>query len=122
MKIGEVAEQPDIPTSTIRFYENVGLIRAQPRVSGTRVFDARAVFALRFVQLAQAAGFSLAEMKLLLERQADNVDPAEMWQLLAHAKRYPPQPRLATFHCLVQRIPVRDINQCAATVKTRQGR
>ena len=52
MQIGEVAEQLDIPTSTIRFYEKVGLIRAQPRVSGARVFDERAAFALRFVQLA----------------------------------------------------------------------
>ncbi len=67
MKIGDVAERLGIPVSTIRYYEKVGLIEHQRRVSGRRDFDERALFALQFIQLAQAAGFTIVEMKSLLE-------------------------------------------------------
>ena len=61
MQIGDVARKLDMPASTIRYYEKVGLIERQQRVSGRRQFNDRALFALRFVQLAQAAGFTIGE-------------------------------------------------------------
>ena len=76
MKIGDVSERLGIPASTIRCYEKVGLIERQRRVSGQRYFDDRALFALRFIQLAKAAGFTIAEMKSLLESYAKDPSPA----------------------------------------------
>ncbi len=87
MQIGEVAERLGIPASTIRYYEKMGLIETQPRVSGRRSFDERAIFALRFVQLAQTAGFTVAEMKSLLESYAEDPSPGGMWTSLAEGKR-----------------------------------
>ena len=68
MKIGEVARRLGVPASTIRYYEREGLIERQHRVSGRRQFDERALLMLQFAQLAQAAGFTIAETKGLLRR------------------------------------------------------
>ena len=87
MKIGDVAERLGIPASTIRYYEKVGLIERQRRVSGRRYFDDRALFALRFIQLAQAAGFTIAEMKSLLESYAKDPSPAGLWKPFAETKQ-----------------------------------
>lgn len=87
MKIGYVAELLKIPPSTIRYYERVGLIDKQPRISGRRDFNKQAIFALRFVQIAQQAGFSISDMKKLLENYDQNPSPAGMWKSLAEDKR-----------------------------------
>ena len=39
MKTGEVAERAQTPTSTIRYYERIGLLPAPPRESGQRIYD-----------------------------------------------------------------------------------
>ena len=87
MKIGDVARQLDMPASTIRYYEKVGLIERQRRVSGRRQFNDRALFALRFVQLAQAAGFTIAEIKSLLESYAQDPTDTGIWKPFAETKQ-----------------------------------
>lgn len=87
MKIGEAAERLGIPASTIRYYETVGLIEPQRRVSGRRSIDQRAISTLKFIQLAQAAGFTIAEMRSLLEYYAKDPSPAGMWNTIAEGKK-----------------------------------
>ncbi|MEM7016693.1 MAG: MerR family transcriptional regulator [Pseudomonadota bacterium] len=87
MKIGTVADQLNIPASTIRYYEKIGLLEPQMRVSGKRNFDQQALLTLQFVQLAQAAGFSIKEIKSLLEAYNADPSPAGMWHAVAEAKR-----------------------------------
>lgn len=78
MKIGAVAETLDMPSSTIRYYERVGLIEPIGRVSGRREFDEESILTLRFLKLAQSAGFTLSEIRQLLnigfgeERQSND--------------------------------------------------
>ena len=80
MKIGEVSEQLGIASSAIRYYEQVGLIDRQGRVAGRREFNQKAVFMLQFVQLAQAAGFTISEIKTLLDNYSEDPGPAGMWK------------------------------------------
>jgi DNA-binding transcriptional MerR regulator len=87
MKIGDVSAKLGIPASAIRYYEKVGLIEKQRRIAGRRDFDDRALFALEFVRLAQAAGFSIVEMKSLLEAYAENPSATGTWKTQALAKR-----------------------------------
>ena len=87
MKIGDVAEQLGIPASTIRYYEQVGLIDQQQRVAGRRVFNDKALFMLQFVQLAQTAGFSIAETKSLLDNYANDPSPRGLWKGFAETKQ-----------------------------------
>lgn len=87
MKIGDVSEKLGIPASTIRYYEQVGLIDPLPRVSGRREFDEKAIFALEFVRLSQAAGFTIAEIKSLLEAYASDNSASGIWQKIASKKQ-----------------------------------
>jgi len=68
MKIGDVAKQLNMPSSTIRFYEKKRLIPIPRRISGKRYFDEKIVATLRFIQLCQTAGFSINEIGNLIEQ------------------------------------------------------
>lgn len=84
MRISDVSDKFGIPASTLRYYEKIGLIKAQRRVSGRREFDATALFALDFIRLSRAAGFTLAETKSLL--QAFNIKDASKTALKAQVQ------------------------------------
>src|SRR5215212_9042009 len=84
--IGEVARQAGIRPSALRYYESIGLMPAPRRVNGRRRYDEGTVQMLRVVQLAQRAGFSVAEIQTLLHGFAPDTPPAARWQPLARAK------------------------------------
>ena len=72
MKIGELADQLGVASSAIRYYEQVGLIKPPLRISGQRSFPESALKTIRFIQLAQAGGFSIAEIKTILDGYPDS--------------------------------------------------
>jgi MerR family copper efflux transcriptional regulator len=64
MKIGELAAATGLAPSAIRFYEQSGLLPAAERsANGYRSYSAEAVERLRYIQLAQALGFSLETLR-----------------------------------------------------------
>ena len=60
--IGEVARSSGLPASTLRYYEERGLITSVGRRGLRRVFDPVVLERLALVGLARAAGFSLEEI------------------------------------------------------------
>jgi DNA-binding transcriptional MerR regulator len=67
MKIGELAKQTGLTTSTIRFYEQKGLLpKAKRTGSGYRVYDKTAQEKLQLIKFSQSLGFSLAELPNLM--------------------------------------------------------
>lgn len=72
MKIGELAAATGIATSAIRFYEQSGLLPAAQRAgNGYRSYSTEAVERLRYIQLAQALGFTLDTLRAgLVKRDA----------------------------------------------------
>ncbi len=87
MRIGEVAKRLDIPSSTIRYYEKRGLLPPPDRVSGVREFNSSALATLRFIQLGQAAGFTINELQSLLERYSEGHKEDGLWQPVVELKR-----------------------------------
>lgn len=68
MKIGELADQADVSTKTIRYYESIGLMSEPARTaSGYRDYDDAAAERLRFIRDAQSTGLTLAEIQSVLE-------------------------------------------------------
>jgi DNA-binding transcriptional MerR regulator len=68
MRIGEAARRSGLSTSTIRYYEDIGLIPRPPRTeNGYRDYDSEVVDRLRFVRDAQESGLTLAEVASILE-------------------------------------------------------
>ena len=62
LDIGEVARRSGLPASTLRYYEERGLIRSVGRVGLRRQFDDQVVERLALIALGRDAGFSLEEI------------------------------------------------------------
>lgn len=62
MDIAEVAKQSGIPASTLRFYEEKGLIASVGRHGLRRLFNANILERLALIALGRSAGFSLDEI------------------------------------------------------------
>lgn len=82
--ISELAEEFDITTRTIRFYEDEGLI--SPRREGTRrIFLGRDRTRLRLILRGKRIGFSLAEIREIIDMYDEA--PGEEGQLRALLER-----------------------------------
>ena len=62
MDISEVAQRSGVPASTLRFYEEKGLIASTGRQGLRRRFDSGVLERLALIALGSAAGFSLDEI------------------------------------------------------------
>lgn len=62
MDISEVAKRSGLPASTLRYYEEKGLIASIGRQGLRRLFDPAVLEQLSLIALGQAAGFSLDEI------------------------------------------------------------
>ncbi|MGY6707373.1 MAG: Cu(I)-responsive transcriptional regulator [Rhizobiaceae bacterium] len=66
MNIGAAARQSGLPPKTIRYYEEIGLLKADRAENGYRDYSGDDVHRLRFVQRARGLGFSVEECRQLL--------------------------------------------------------
>lgn len=87
MKIGELATACSVPTQTIRYYERRGLLPPAARTpNGYRSYDASAIGRIQFIQRAQAAGLTLAEITGVIQVRSDGTAPCEHVDGLLHDK------------------------------------
>ncbi|MGJ8626405.1 MAG: helix-turn-helix domain-containing protein [Sulfitobacter sp.] len=63
LDIGDLSKQTGVPASTLRYYEEIGLIRSSGRHGLRRQFDTPVVTQLALISLGKLAGFSLGEIK-----------------------------------------------------------
>jgi MerR family copper efflux transcriptional regulator len=64
LKIGQLSTESGVPIKTIRYYEELGLIRAHERTEGHfRLFHPSAVNRLLFIKRLQSLGLSLQEIR-----------------------------------------------------------
>ena len=67
MNIGEIAKRANLPTKTVRYYADVGLVKPIGRSgAGYRTYDDKALRKLIFVRRSRAMGFSIEECRKLL--------------------------------------------------------
>lgn len=72
LTIGQVAKAAGVGVETVRFYERRGLFDPPPRrPSGYREFPDQIVQRLRFIKRAKQLGFSLREIRELLDLRLD---------------------------------------------------
>ena len=70
LQIGKVAQKTGLSVDAIRFYEKTGLLSRPARTQGGyRLYQAREVADLEFIQKAQQLGFSLNEIRELFSIQ-----------------------------------------------------
>lgn len=87
MRAGEAAAGADVNPQTLRYYERRGLIPEPERTpSGYRSYPDETVSRVRFIKAAQAVGFSLDEVQVLLHLEAGRVTDCAAAQQLAQQK------------------------------------
>lgn len=86
MAIGEVANLADVATSTLRYYEDIGLITPHRRINGRRRYLPSILTILAFIQLAKDSNFTLDEIKELIHDFPEEVPVSERWQIIANRK------------------------------------
>ncbi|MEM7371095.1 MAG: MerR family transcriptional regulator [Bacteroidota bacterium] len=76
MQIGEVAKRTGFSTDTLRYYEKLGLIhlsRQQRGENNYRQYDEDLVNRLLLIKQTKSLGFTLKEIKLLLELEEEEL-------------------------------------------------
>jgi MerR family transcriptional regulator, redox-sensitive transcriptional activator SoxR len=90
MSIGEVARSAGVRPSALRYYESVGLLPPPERTNGRRRYDGevlrKVLDRLAVVRVAQQAGFTISEIRTLLNGYSEDTPPSERWRLLAEEK------------------------------------
>ncbi len=65
---GELAKQSGVNSTTVRYYEKIGVLPEPLRSNaGYRIFSTESINRIRFIKQAQELGFSLKEIKELLD-------------------------------------------------------
>lgn len=71
MNIGEVSERAGLPPKTIRYYEDIGLVRPLRSDNGYRAFRDSDIHKLAFLGRARTLGFSIEDCRTLLDLYED---------------------------------------------------
>ena len=71
MNIGDVAQASGLPPKTIRYYEDIGLVRPARSENGYRDFSDRDAHMLAFLGRARSLGFSIEDCRTLLSLYED---------------------------------------------------
>lgn len=88
MHIGELSTATGVPARTIRFYEEKGILPEPDRSpAGYRVYDSVAMNRLRFLQRAQKAGLTLAEIRSVVTIRDNGEAPCSHTRSLLEARK-----------------------------------
>lgn len=86
--IGEVARRLNITADAVRYYERAGLLAPASRTAaGYRLYEEDAVRRLHFIKQAQQCGFSLSEIRALLDIKARDTSCCDDVRHLAITKK-----------------------------------
>ncbi|MEZ0353443.1 MerR family transcriptional regulator [Mycobacterium sp. pR1184] len=83
LTIGDVARETGVAATTLRYYEQIGLLPSPARLSGRRRYDDSILPRLEVIRLCKSAGFALEEIQLLF---ADDAPGRPASRALAQAK------------------------------------
>ena len=72
MNIGLASEKSGLPPKTIRYYEDIDLIKPSRANNGYRDYSDNDIHRLRFLQRSRSLGFSIEECRLLLSLYEDD--------------------------------------------------
>ena len=86
MSIGELAEIAGVATSTLRYYEEIGLIPEPERLNGRRRYSEAILPVLALIQLAKDSNFTLDDINELLHDFPPEMPVSERWQQIAERK------------------------------------
>lgn len=101
LSIGALAKATDVKVTTIRFYEQIGLLPEPLRAANDRrIYDERTLSRLAFIKHARQLGFAVDAIRVLLEL-SDNPDRScEQANILAAEQLAAVDSKIARLHAL----------------------
>ena len=99
LKIGEVSRRSGIGIEALRFYEKIGLLDSPARTySGYRVYGEEVLERLSFIKRAQALGFSLDEIRRIVDDARRGESPCDEVREIVHRRMTELDERLRELH------------------------
>ncbi|MEO6350955.1 MAG: heavy metal-responsive transcriptional regulator [Candidatus Limnocylindrales bacterium] len=96
MRIGELSRQSGVPSTTLRYYEQAGLLAAPRRTaSGYRAYDGETLNRLAFIRAAQSVGLTLAEIRDVMAIRDGGRAPCQHVQEIVDRRRAEVRTRIA---------------------------
>lgn len=95
MNIGTASLKSGLPPKTIRYYEEIGLLKADRRENGYRDYSESHIRRLHFLHRARDLGFSVEECRQLLSLYDDDHRESSEVKALAEAKLRDIEQRIA---------------------------
>jgi MerR family copper efflux transcriptional regulator len=86
MNIGDASERSGLPAKTIRYYEDIHLLKPARNLNGYRDYSNEDVHRLRFLQRARSLGFSVEECRQLLSLYGDRERESADVKAIAESK------------------------------------
>lgn len=83
MNIGEVSERSGLPPKTIRYYEDINLVRPLRSDNGYRSFRESDIHKLAFLGRARALGFSIEDCRTLMGLYEDETRESAQVKVVA---------------------------------------
>jgi DNA-binding transcriptional MerR regulator len=113
--IGQLARVSGVKTSTIRYYERIGILHPEGRTaSNYRLYDEEALQRLRFIRASQATGFTIEDITNLLRLRDGTSGLCEDVQVLIEERLSDLDRRLADLWHM-QRVLKATLEKCRAT-------
>lgn len=81
--IGTVADRFGVPATTLRYWEDIGLLPRQQRSGGQRRYDRDALRRITFIRMAKQSGLSLDAIRALLAANDHHGPAFEDWARVA---------------------------------------
>jgi DNA-binding transcriptional MerR regulator len=104
MRIGQLAKRTGVSPDTLRFYERLDLLDGHRRDNGYRDYPDSAIDRVEFIKLAQALGFTLAEIRSIAPMLTGGTLPIEQVQAFILDKLALIDQRIATLQTLRDRL------------------
>jgi MerR family redox-sensitive transcriptional activator SoxR len=86
MSISEVARKAGLRASTIRYYEQIQVMRPAPRAGGKRRYDSTVLYRLAVIERARQLGFTLNEIRQLFFSFRPAMKASARWRSLSRQK------------------------------------
>jgi MerR family transcriptional regulator, mercuric resistance operon regulatory protein len=113
MRIGQVAEQAEVNVQTVRLYERLGLLKKPGRrKSGYREYTDDAVMFIRFIRQAKSLGFTLSEIKSLIDMREEGSHTMADMRAVAQARLRAIDERIHQLQAMREAIE-HGLNHCA---------
>jgi MerR family transcriptional regulator, mercuric resistance operon regulatory protein len=110
--IGQLAREAGVPVSTVRYYERNGILKPDARSGGNyRVYAPAAVERLKFIRASQAIGFSLSDIRSLIDIAYSDETPCDDMLEIGRTRLADMRDRLADLK-RVERALARVVDAC----------